>query len=786
MQRCISSFSKTAQQQLMTASGASGYSMSVQHDLMLNNALGVANSAFKKLHDYTLFSGVAVDLTEAQATLLESSDVVHHVEKDKLMYISTTHTPEYMGLPAGAWAQTGGVGNAGEGIVIGVVDTGIYPDHPSFANDSVNLYAPHPTFKGTCGTDARVPAGFCNGKIIGARQFFEAAMVGANASDLDMLSPLDGHGHGTHCAGTAAGNYGVPVIVHGQDFGNASGIAPRARIAVYKALNKKGQGRTADIIAAINQAVEDGVHVLSLSLGPSSAPVGSVTFIDSFALACLGATRAGVHCVHAAGNTGSGPSTITSWSPWLTSVGATTTDRIYPSYLFTGDGRNYSGQGLSPQTPGLDFYPLIRASDAVATVSRLNRNFDCAEPGALNRALIEGKILVCSWNAIPGFTGSMSNYSRYAAQTTGAAGVVLLIGVEYLETNSPSSLNFDGFPAIAVTGPESYQQFLSYYDAAKQNGAAGGATGRLSGGNKAVYTGQPPKIASFSSRGPNVYLGLEEVSSTDQPIADVLKPNIVTHGVDIWAAWTPLPTTDKLLFRGQKWSMISGTSMAAPHIAGVSAIIKQMHPTWSPSAIASAISTSAVPKDTLGNPLVVYDYVYSSSGQIADLIKRPGNAFDFGNGFVDATTALNPGLIFDATYDDYIKFLCAERLLSSASVFAITSATCPPVPGLSSDLNLPSITIGNLTRSRLVPRVVTNVGPLETYTAVITQPPDVEVVVNPLTFIIAPGATQPLNITLTAVGNAIYVNQSSFGSIYLTGNLGHRVQVPVTVTYRQV
>lgn len=263
--------------------------------------------------------------------------------------------------------------------------------------------------------------------------------------------------------------------------------------------------------------------------------------------------------------------------------------------------------------------------------------------------------------------------------------------------------------------------------------------------------------------------------------------------------------------------MISGTSMSAPHISGVSAIIQQMHPTWSPSAIASALSTTAIPVDSNNNTLVAYDVLLSASGQLIQQFKRPGNAFDFGNGFVHANASLDPGLIFDASkyiycqsfhdqpphitlckmftvdpkplgaaHADYIKFLCAERLLGSAQVYADTSETCPLNPGLSSDLNLPSITVGNLTKSRVVPRTVTNVGLLETYTAYITKPVGVEVAVIPATFTIAPAAKQVLTVTLTALGNSIYVNQTSFGRIYLIGSLGHRVQVPVTVTYKQV
>jgi hypothetical protein len=140
-----------------------------------------------------------------------------------------------------------------------------------------------------------------------------------------------------------------------------------------------------------------------------------------------------------------------------------------------------------------------------------------------------------------------------------------------------------------------------------------------------------------------------------------------------------------------------------------------------------------------------------------------------------------------AVYADYIKFLCTVKGLTPASVKAATSQTCPANPGLSSDLNLPSITIGTLDKTRVVPRTVRNVGLLETYTAVINEKnTDVDITVAPSSFTIAPGATQLITFTLKAAKSAVYLNQTSFGRIYLTGSLGHVVKVPVSVVYRGV
>lgn len=758
--------------------GISDLSVQDQHVSILDTVLGFG-SDYLKVHDFdACFDGMAVVLSDEQAAALKSNPLIRSMELDEIMYVSTTHSPDYMLLPiaGGAWNKSGGIHNAGEDIVIGVVDTGIYPDHPSFAaDDGVKPYGQLPTFLAKCGTDSRVPGGFCNGKIVGAQHFFDGALASGtmNNSDPDALSPLDANGHGTHCAGTAAGNYGVPVLVHGVDYGTASGTAPRARISVYKALNAEGTGRSSDIIAAIDQAVKDGVHILSLSLG-GSTPSGNVTYTNGLSMACLGAVKAGVYVVHAGGNTGPEPSTVVSYSPWLTTVGATTMDRSYPAYLYTSDGQSYSGLGLTLGTPGTTNYALVRAADTVASQANLNPDFDCDDATLLNKKLIQGKILICTFSGmIDGLNPSIS--SRIAAKATGAVGLVLVDGRVFLETYSPGSLNFLNFPSIMING-KTAQLFAQSFQA--------GLTGRLSGGGKAEFTGLPPKVATFSSRGPNVYEGFTEVSPTSHPVADVLKPNIVAPGVDIWAAYSPLQT-EKVNFQGQKWGMISGTSMATPHLAGVAALVKQFHPDWSPSTIASALATTAIFLDSLDNPLVAYDQEHDINTDTKRLFKRPGNAFDFGHGFVDSWAALDPGLIFDATYTDYVDFLCSVGSLSPASVQAASGATCSPGIHKSTDLNLPSITIGILTGTLSVPRVVTNVGPLETYTAVIFNPTDVEVSVDPLTFTISPGKTQSLTVTLKALKNAVYLNQTSFGRIELTGSWGHRVKVPVTVTYKQ-
>lgn len=154
------------------------------------------------------------------------------VERDRGAKLMTTYTPQFLGLPQGVWTQEGGDDhNAGEGIVIGFVDTGINPTHPSFAYDPLNPFTSNIShFLGACKTGPRFPASSCNGKIVSAKFFSAGAQAVATLnSTVDFLSPFDAVGHGSHVASIAAGNAAVPVVVNGFYYGRASGMAPCAR-----------------------------------------------------------------------------------------------------------------------------------------------------------------------------------------------------------------------------------------------------------------------------------------------------------------------------------------------------------------------------------------------------------------------------------------------------------------------------------------------------------------------------------------------------------------------------
>ncbi|KAL6545593.1 hypothetical protein OROGR_009467 [Orobanche gracilis] len=324
--------------------------MTHEHDIFLKSLL--ENSSYIKLYSYThLLNGFAIYAKGDEVLhMLRSEKKVRSVYEDVKMEKLTTHTPDFLGITTGAWPALGGSTVAGNGVVIGLIDTGINPFHPSFtmtkASPSLgrNVFS---KYRGKCVVGDHFPELACHGRIIGAQYFARAAIAAGEYNyTRDYASPFDSDGHGSHTAATAAGNHNIPVITNNFNYGNASGMAPGARIAVYKAPDSFG-GYMSDVVAAVDQAVEDGVDILSLSIGPSSVPSGSSAFLNVLELELLFATKAGVLVVQAIGNGGPTSSSITSFSPWITSVAACITDRKYNSSITLGNGLRVAGSGLA-------------------------------------------------------------------------------------------------------------------------------------------------------------------------------------------------------------------------------------------------------------------------------------------------------------------------------------------------------------------------------------------------------------------------------------------------------
>ncbi|XP_078436861.1 subtilase family protein [Wolffia australiana] len=749
------------------------------HDSLLREVL--KGERYLKLYSYRyIINGFAVVVTPQQAEKLARRREVAGVVADFSVQTATTYTPEFLGLPVGAWQEEGGVDGAGEGVVIGFVDTGIDPSHPSFSDGGAAAAYPVPThFSGVCEVTRDFPSGSCNRKLVGARHFAASAITrGIFNATKDFASPFDGDGHGTHTASIAAGNHGVPVVVAGHQFGKASGMAPRAHIAVYKALYKSFGGFAADVVAAIDQAAEDGVDIISLSITPNRRPPGVATFFNPIDMALLSAVKAGVFVVQAAGNTGPLPRSMSSFSPWIFTVGAAAHDRVYHNSVILGNNLTISGLGLAPGTKGLTMYPLVSPIHALRDdISEETRNNiylgECQDPSPLNKDFVKGSILICSYTVRFVLGISSVRQALQTAKNLSSSGIIFYMDpfVMGFQIN-PTPMDI---PGLMIPSPDDSQIFLDYYNSTvsgkdSSSSVKVGAIGRIVGGLNANYNKHAPKVLYYSSRGPDP----EDNSFHD---AEIMKPNLIAPGNLIWGAWSSL-AADSTEFKGEKFALISGTSMAAPHVAGLAALIKQKFPSFGPSAVGSALSTTAVVHDKLGGPIMAQrTYIDPDASQ------TPATHFDMGSGFVNATAALNPGLIFDSSYDDYLSFLCA--IPGSAPLVAnYTGRPCAAAATAAANLNLPSVVISLLNSSRIVTRRVTNVGAAgETYAITWSSPGGVSVSVSPRNFFIARGASVVLRIALNATINS---TSASFGRIGFYGSRGHAATIPISVISKVV
>nr|XP_009417495.1 PREDICTED: subtilisin-like protease SBT2.5 [Musa acuminata subsp. malaccensis]XP_009417496.1 PREDICTED: subtilisin-like protease SBT2.5 [Musa acuminata subsp. malaccensis]XP_009417497.1 PREDICTED: subtilisin-like protease SBT2.5 [Musa acuminata subsp. malaccensis] len=770
----VDGFSATAidlvEEMDITSESVTSYAFHLEkkHDALLDSLFEVGT--YKKLYSYRhLVNGFAVHISPEQAEALSKAPGVKYVEKDMKIKKFTTHTPQFLGLPTGVWPTRGGFDRAGEDIVIGFVDSGIYPKHPSFSTHNTEPYGPLPRYRGKCEVDPETQRDFCNGKIIGAQHFAKAAIAaGAFNPAIDFPSPLDGDGHGSHTAAIAAGNNGIRVKMHGYEFGKASGMAPRARIAVYKVLYRLFGGYVSDVVAAIEQAVLDGVDILNLSVGPNSPPTTTkATFLNPFDAALLSAVRAGVFVAQAAGNGGPFPKTLVSFSPWITTVAAAIDDRRYKNNLTLGNGKILPGLGLSPSTHGNKSFNLVSANDVMLDLSLLKYNpLDCQRPELLNRNKVEGNILLCgySFNFVSG-TASIKKVSE-TAKSLGAAGFIVAV------ENTYPGAKFDPVPVdtpgILITDARKTKELIDYYNCSTTRDWAGrpisfDATASIADGLAPILHKSAPQVALFSSRGPDV----KDFSFQD---ADVLKPDILAPGNLIWAAWAP-NGTDEANYIGEGFAMVSGTSMAAPHIAGIAALIKQKNPHWSPGAIKSALMTTATTLDRGGRPILAQQY---SETEIMTLVQA--TPFDYGSGAVNPKAALDPGLILDTTYEDYIRFLCSVPDVDPNEVRNITSSACNSTTGLPADLNIPSITISHLEGTQTVKRTVTNVADTETYVITTRMSPEIALEASPPAMTVLSGASREITVSLTVRS---VTGGYSFGEILMKGDRGHRVRIPV-------
>ncbi|KAM7274556.1 hypothetical protein ACFE04_016422 [Oxalis oulophora] len=622
------------------------------------------------VHSYTKsFNAFAAKLFKDEAENLSDMEPVLAVYPNQYRKLHTTKSWDFIGLPQTAKRNL----KVESDVIIGLLDTGITPGSESF-NDVG--FGPIPKkWKGSCAHFANFSG--CNNKLIGAKYF----KLDGNPDPADILSPVDIDGHGTHTSSTAAGNTVHDASLFGLAKGTARGAVPHARVAMYKVCWATSDCADVDILAAIDAAVHDGVDVLSISIGGWSASYVK----DVMSVGAFHAMRKGIVTVASAGNDGPSPSSLYNHAPWLLTVAASGTDRGFRSQVELGNKKSVSGVGVNT-FEAEQLYPVVNGVDVAKSSERKGEARFCYED-SMDPHKVKGKIVYCE-------LGSWGVDS--VVKAIGGTGIILE-SEQFLD--AAQIYMAPGTMVNSTVG----KVIKDYIQSTKSPSAV-------------VHKSQEVKVVaslvpSFSSRGPNPGSQL------------LLKPDIAAPGVDILAAYTPLNSLTGLKGDTQhsKFTLMSGTSMSCPHVAGVAAYVKSFHPNWTAAAIKSAIMTTAKPMSRKLN----------SDAEFA-----------YGAGQLNPARAISPGLVYDIDDMGYIQFLCHDGYNGSSfgPLIGTKSINCSSIiPGLGHDaINYPTMQVKLKNRKQLTTvvfrRRVTNVGPsASVYNAIIKAPTGVNITVKPTT-----------------------------------------------------
>lgn len=727
-------------------------------DAQHNRAINSVNA--QKVYSYRYgFNGFAARMTASDAAKLQKRGDVMNVWKDELRKIQTDKSPKYIGVSQNgqAWAR----GVKGENVIIASIDTGIWPEHPSFADNQgsgpgnkrpwqghLNIstsYNHLPGFKSSgCdfGNTAANPddvAASCSDKLITARCYnlgFSSDLDPANPCGgngefigaWDFQSARDFDGHGSHTAATAGGNNGIQATIDGTDLGLVSGIAPRARIAAYKvcwdgpdpSVTTDDGCASSDSAAAIDQAILDGADVINFSIGGSST-----SFSGPDDIGFLFAAQAGIFVATSNGNSGPDPQTTGTPAgvPWITAVGATQDNGVF-------------GQGLD----------VILPPEIAATYLGLEGNgpVSYTQTGDISAALVLGNpVNGCTELAnAADVSGNIAFVQRGACSFSTKYNVAAAAGaraiVVFNNAGDPITMSAPGttIPGQMIAQAEG-ETIASYAN----DGVIYASVG------PSFVTSMQNRVSGFSSRGPN------------GGAMDVIKPDISAPGTSILAAASPASG-------GEMFMSISGTSMASPHVAGAFALIKQANPEWTAAMARSALMTTG------------------RQGLMKSFGTDLATPFDIGAGEILPTTALYPGLAYDAGFWDYVAFSCGNNvpLVAPATCSALVSG------GYQTDgsqLNLPSIASASQTGSKTISRTVTSVGlGYNWYKVFVDAPPGVDVTVTPDSIWLGEGDTATYEVTFTPNDDAIY--DWSFGSLTWRNSSGLEVRSPIAIDVSQI
>ncbi|KAF9614894.1 hypothetical protein IFM89_020991 [Coptis chinensis] len=664
---------------------------------------------------YNVISGFAVKLTDEELKTMERKDGFISAMPAKKFQLHTTHTPDFLGLHlnSGFWKQS----NFGKGVIIGVLDTGVLPSHPSFSGEG--MPPPPAKWKGLCEFNVTE----CNNKIIGARNL---------VSDTSG-PPIDVEGHGSHTASTAAGRVVKNAGALGNALGTAAGMAPHAHLAIYKVCSIE-DCLDSDILAGMDSGVEDGVDVLSLSLGSPSTSF----YLDNIAIGAFGAIQKGIFVSCSAANDGPIASSVANDAPWILTVGASTMDREIRATVKLGNDEEFDGESV--------FQPKDFSSTLPLVYPGASGNIDsavCAE-GSLNGTDVKGKIVLCERG------GGVGRIAK-GIEVLNAGGAAMI-----LANDGPNAFSTE---ADAHVLPASHVSFAAGKKIkAYMNSSSELPMATILFKGTVIGTASSPAVASFSSRGPSI------------TSPGILKPDIIGPGVSVLAAW-PLSLDNSST--AATFNIISGTSMSCPHLSGIAALIKSAHPDWSPAAIKSAIMTSADLHNLKGKPIL-------------DQLLQPAGLFATGSGHVNPTRANDPGLVYDIQPNDYIPYLCGLGYTDAqVGIIAHRAIKCADYNSISEgQLNYPSFAV-KLGTSQTFSRILTNVGDAHsTYTIETYAPKGVDVKVEPeMLYFTEVNQRLVYSVTFTQIADG-GAQSGSFAQGFLKWvSRKHFVRSPISITF---
>ncbi|XP_038970809.1 subtilisin-like protease SBT5.3 [Phoenix dactylifera] len=707
------------------------------HHEFLGSFLGSKEKAqVEMFYSYTKhINGFAATLEEEEAKRISKHPEVISVFENTAKKLHTTRSWDLVAMErdgrvphSSIWAQA----KFGNDTIIATLDTGVWPESESFNDRGMG---PVPSrWRGSCQNNTKegVP---CNRKLIGARYFTKGYEAGSGKKVVNG-SARDTEGHGSHTLSTAAGRFVPGANIFGQANGTAKGGSPDARVAAYKVCWDGCYD--ADLIAAFDAAIHDGVDVLSVSVGGDPADY----FDDPIAIGSFHAVVNGITVVCSAGNSGPARGSVSNIAPWIVTAAASTIDRDFPAFLTLGDKKQMKGGSLaSVALPANKFYPLISGADAKkANVSAADAQLCFMD--SLDPNKVKGKIVAC-------LRGIIARMEKGAAVLrAGGAGMVLIN-----DKQDGNSLLSDPYilPALMVTHRDGVA-LRKYMDSTKSPVASISAPATKLGVKPA------PTMAAFSSQGPNLIS------------PHILKPDITAPGVGILAAFTGARSATGLPMdnRHVPFNLLSGTSMSCPHVSGLAGLLKTLHPHWTPAAIRSAIMTTARSRDNTGSPMKGYNLLEKAT------------PFAHGSGHIRPNRAMDPGLVFDLTLTDYLNYLCAFGYNSTQLAQFSKRYRCPATPIKMEDFNYPSIAVPTVTRTLTLTRTVKNVGSPGTYKARVEPPYGITMTVKPeILKFDKVGEEKAFEVTLKP-------HEKSIGRGYLFGRLiwsdgRHYVRIPVAV-----